>query len=53
MWYHPSYYRRLAEIRREEEQKEKKRNAKKALTRGKKSDIVGKQTEESISDCLE
>jgi len=53
MWYHPSYYKRLAEIRREEEQKEKKRNAKKALTRGKQSDILTKQTKESISDCLE
>ena len=53
MWYHPSYYRRLAEIRREEERKAEKKKSKKALTRGEQSDIVRKQTKESISDCLE
>ena len=48
IWHHPSYYKRLAEIRKEEERKQKK-----ALTFKKKSDIVRKQTKESISDCLE
>ena len=53
MWYHPSYYKRLAEIRREEERKASEKKKKKALTSADKSDTVGKQTEESISDCLE
>ena len=53
MWYHPSYYRRLAEIRREEERKAEKKKSKKALTSADQSDIVRKQDKESISDCLE
>tara|TARA_Y100000004_G_C8856978_1_gene387240 strand:- start:283 stop:444 length:162 start_codon:yes stop_codon:yes gene_type:complete len=53
MWYHPSYYKRLAEIRREEERKEKEKKNKKPLTRGDQPDILNKQTKESISDCLE
>tara|TARA_Y100001973_G_C4927498_1_gene199364 strand:- start:231 stop:392 length:162 start_codon:yes stop_codon:yes gene_type:complete len=53
MWYHPSYYKRLAEIRREEERKASEKKKKKALTSADKSDTVGKQDKESISDCLE
>lgn len=37
IWHHPSYYRRLADIKREEERKEKKN---KPLTSKSKSDIV-------------
>ena len=50
MWYHPSYYKRLEEIRKEEERKEKN---KKALTKENISDIVQRQDKENISDCLE
>jgi len=50
MWYHPSYYKRLAEIRKEEERKEKE---KKALTKKEQSDSMIEQDKESISDCLE
>ena len=53
MWHHPSYYKRLAEIRREEERKEKEKNTKKALTSVVKSDSIKEQGKESISDCLE
>ena len=37
IWHHPSYYKRLAEIKREEERKERK---KKPLTSKSQSDIV-------------
>lgn len=50
MWYHPSYYKRLEELRKEEERKEKE---KKALTKDNTSDSIREQDKESISDCLE
>ena len=37
IWHHPTYYKRLAEIKREEERKERK---KKPLTSKSQSDIV-------------
>ena len=37
IWHHPTYYKRLADIKREEERKERKN---KPLTSKSKSDIV-------------
>lgn len=46
-WKHPSYYRELERIRKEEEKKNK------ALTNDEQSDSIEKENKESISDCLE